>query len=479
MKMRGDSMKRAILWAAVLILFVAACSDDTDSPNLTIVTPQNNDTIPKGLIWVKVTATDNVGVTRVEFFDNDSLLGQGTAGTADTYEFDWDAMNAQNLSLHVFKAQAWDAAAHHTAKTVQVVLTGTGPTFHSGAIVNNQTWSLAGSPHIVQGKIGIGGSANPVLTIEPGCRVLFEANTGINCGDVGPGAIVANGTPALPILFSSYSAQPNPGDWDTIRFAQMTLPATSFICCSLQYGGKASGGMLYLDHASLSVRDCVIRNSGGCGVLCSDGAGFARFDSNEISGCVESPLRLNAEYVRTIGPGNLLTGNGHDSVEVDGGAVITTGTWLNLGVPYLVNSTVAIGDAGQPVLTIAPGATICCGSGTELSVGLGDPGGLIAAGVAFTSARNPPALGDWSGIAFYGDALDASCSLTRCRIEYGGGEIAHSANIFIQDALPEIRSDSIGHSLRYGILLDGTIYPSHATLMADNTFYDNYIDVWP
>jgi hypothetical protein len=126
-------------------------------------------------------------------------------------------------------------------------------------------------------------------------------------------------------------------------------------------------------------------------------------------------------------------------------------------------------------LTFLPGTTVKCLPGVGISVGYPNPGGLVADGtgtrITFTSGVNPPAPGDWSGIAFYPSSSDPDCRLRNCRIEYSGGN--DSGSVVIVDALPDIRADSIGWSGAWGIFLGGLTNPLRDTLRATNWFYGN------
>jgi len=209
-------------------------------------------------------------------------------------------------------------------------------------------------------------------------------------------------------------------------------------------------------------------------VDCGSSGAFEEFDHNQITECDSFPLRVGCEYLRTIHQSNDFLGNTRSSIEVEGGFVVTSATWPNFNwISYYVNSTVAVGDnANQPTLAIAPGAVLRFAPQAELAVGL-DAGGLIADGttgqITFTSARDLPAAGDWTGISYYGSSIDAFCKLKRCKIEYGG--FGWIGNILIQDAVPDIRGDSIGFSSWFGIKLDGIQGPNPDTLIARNTFY--------
>jgi hypothetical protein len=187
-------------------------------------------------------------------------------------------------------------------------------------------------------------------------------------------------------------------------------------------------------------------------------------------------MRINPEYVRTLGTGNTFTNNTNNAILVRNGYVTTTGTWLNQGIPYVIEGDVGVEDAvNNPILTIASGTTIKLQSQVEFYVGYSDPGGLIADGtsgwITFTSAIPSPSRGDWNKVSFYDHSIDAQCKLKKCKIEYGGS--SNDGNVYVSDALPEIKNDSIGYSNAWGIYLTGSVYPNPDSLEANNTFYEN------
>jgi len=84
---------------------------------------------------------------------------------------------------------------------VSFVLTifSTGTTYalnHSGAITSSETWTLAGSPHIVTGAVDVRNGAT--LTIEPGCVVKFDSGKGLSIGLFGAATLNAVGTSVDP-----------------------------------------------------------------------------------------------------------------------------------------------------------------------------------------------------------------------------------------------------------------------------------------
>lgn len=128
------------------------------------------------------------------------------------------------------------------------------------------------------------------LTLEPGVEVRFNANyylmIGVSSGD--PGALVAQGSEAGPIVFTSNKATPAPGDWNYIAF----YPTFSGTCvmahCTVEYGGAGTGA-IYLYNAAPSIKNTLIRNSKTSGVYLSG------------TGCNDAILQFNTVTLNNYG----------------------------------------------------------------------------------------------------------------------------------------------------------------------------------
>ncbi|MBK9336203.1 MAG: hypothetical protein IPM98_06305 [Lewinellaceae bacterium] len=130
-------------------------------------------------------------------------------------------------------------------------------------ITVNTTWTLAGSPYVLQNNITV--TAGDTLTIEPGVVVKFNATTRQLTVQ---GRIVANGTPADTIVFTSYKDDAHGGD--TNGNGQLTPPppatgihpgrfrerGSSFQYCKILYGGNSTGGALNVFSGTASVTNC-------------------------------------------------------------------------------------------------------------------------------------------------------------------------------------------------------------------------------
>ena len=661
-------MRKVLALAVVAgLLMVAACDTvDTTKPTVTFVYPTNGATVGAGSVTIKVVATDNKGVAKVEFYDGATKIGEDGTANADTFDVSWTA----TAGAHTLKAVASDAAGNQGESTISVTVGGgAGPTYHSGTISVSETWYPSGNPHIITDDVSVQDASNsPILTIMPGCIVEFQgdnelytgyteagaivangkadadsgilftttsspktpgswksvsvyyrattatsfsyctfeyggsnpdrgiffventsakftnntvrysggvgakcsgvtghfsqfsgntfnnnaghalemdpdyvgllggsntftANTNndilVRSGDVTTtatwlnqgvpyvlggdisvqdatnspvltiapgcslkfngdyefytgytqaGAIVAEGTAAAPIVFSTTVSPKTPGSWSSVSAYYLATSATSFAYCTFEYGGSAtSRGGFYADGATPRFQNCKVMHSASDGVILQSDASFGAFTGNTISDCGSHAVEMYPEYVRTLGTGNTYTGNTNNDILIHAANVSTTGTWLNQGVPYVLAGDVEVEDASNsPILTIAPGTTVKLQAGAELYCGYTQAGAILADGTAgqitFISSGSSPQPGDWASISFYYRSIDAQCQLKNCVIEYAG---SHHGNIYVQDALPTITGCDIGYSSDYGIYLDGTEYPDPAQLQANNTFHDN------
>lgn len=90
---------------------------DTTPPSVSVTASQSNVSAAPSTVTFKATATDNVGVTRVDFFDNGVLLA--TAATAPFQATLTLSSSLQN-GTHQVMAVAYDAAGNQATSTTQV-----------------------------------------------------------------------------------------------------------------------------------------------------------------------------------------------------------------------------------------------------------------------------------------------------------------------------------------------------------------------
>ncbi len=370
----------------------------------------------------------------------------------------------------------------------------------SGSITADTVWTLENSPYVVVSDITVRGLNNgdtAGLTIEPGVEVRFAAGTGLYVGATGYyttyyGWLDARGTEAEPIVFTSDNDTPLPGDWKALYFrAQSVDDNTHLEHCIVEYGGASHSAGIYLASTDFRIMNSVVRHSSDAGIRIN-GAFVSRigeenggneFAYNATYGVfLETsdalPSIHDNQFHHNGGPAlrvasnndvqrNAFWENGRDIIEVIGGAVTNGPTWTDQGVPYVVlaNLTVQGQNNGDTAgLILEPGVELRFAAGMGLYIGntgyyTAYYGWLRAAGtperpVVFTFDGDDPAPGDWRGLYFRTQTVDAETLLDHFVIEYGGH--TNNANLYLDDVSFPIRNGRISRSGGNGIFINGS-----------------------
>jgi hypothetical protein len=170
-------VKKLFLLAFLPLLLLAACSDnttqpptgDTEKPTVAFVKPVNDQELSEGPLDVELTASDNVGVVKIELYVNTATSPAVTLQAAP-----WKtALDVSALipGTHTIRAKAYDAAgnaSNFVAVTVVRIVPGVfGFSFRAGATFAYNVWNLdesnqkTGSP-ITVNSIVEQGSGQPL-----------------------------------------------------------------------------------------------------------------------------------------------------------------------------------------------------------------------------------------------------------------------------------------------------------------------------
>lgn len=384
----------------------------------------------------------------------------------------------------------------------------TGPTLHTIDITASETWTKCGNPHIVRGLLDIQaastGAATPILTIEAGVEVQFEVSAAagtyrvFRVGYFEPGGIVINGTAQEPVTFSSGAAAPAPGDYTGIAFLTKAV-GSSIKHLIIQDCGESPSLSAGIDGCIVAqaaaepilMQDVTVRRSKTSGVVFAEKSEWATGSKNvSVMNAADYAITLMPWVAHTLPPGGTYTGNGRDMILLWGnGDVPKSASWINPGVPYVVETVVDI-DAlatGQPapILTLAPGSTFRMAANERWRIGYFYGGGLIADGTAtlpitFTADTPTPTAAFWTGLEFA--ANSAGSNLDYILVEYGGGFFGYvpgdEGNILVRPAVgPSLTNSTLRHSAECGVVIaryvgegGGNVY---TTAGLGNTFTNN------
>jgi|GEM_PF-2421093 len=395
-------------------------------------------------------------------------------------------------------------------------------------ITTDTTWTLTGSPYIVTGNITVLGStsAGATLTIEPGVEVRFNSSRYMTIGasSGNPGSLVAQGTAANPIVFTSNQATPTAGHWNNIRFYNTADDATSILeHCAIQYAGSGSDGSVNISQASPTIRNCTITNSSSHGINVGTGSptidgcqfsGNGNYDlyyTGTIGGTIANSTIYNGMYLYGTGAmafsgntvrqndsfpikayadnvGALVNGCAFSDIttasylEVSGSTITKDSTWT-AAIPYVVATYLTVqgtdGADSITTLTLSPGAVLKFNQSRYLNIGAssGSPGALIAQGTAsnpivFTSSQATPTAGYWNNIRFYNTADDNTSILEHCAIQYAGS--GSQGAVFANQASPTLRNCTITNSSTHGIYVSTGAPTVDGCQFGGNGNYDLY-----
>jgi len=332
---------------------------------------------------------------------------------------------------------------------------------HFGVLTEPQTWGPA--IHVLDGFVAVTAG----LIVEPCARIELAANAAL---DVFGGAASLSGTADGPIVITSASDNPQPGDWGSLRFDSTTVELRHTL---VEFGGGTGDGAVEIAYGTTaSVTDCTIRGSGGVGMHITGAAEIVEFAGNTVVDNVGRPLVVPAEQAGQIGPGTYAP-NETPGIQLLGSDVESDQTWLAHDTPWVSLGGFSLRNAGGSAhLTMAPGSELQLGANASLTVDTG--GALSLAGtprdpIRVTSLTSAKASGDWGAIDFLGTSVGPLNEIRHSVLEYGGEDDRGIVRLH-PDASVAISDTTVMASAGFGIqAADGaTLREFDGNVLVDN-----------
>ncbi len=232
------------------------------------------------------------------------------------------------------------------------VQSGLADTSVGGTISVDTTWTQAGSPYVVTSTITVQGTDGAdgitTLTIEPGVTIKFyHGYLNIGAASGSPGALVAQGTAAQSIVFTSKQAAPAAGDWYGIRIYNTADDAlTRLEHCEVNYAGFYSNPAIQITDAAPTLMNCTFTNcayydlkyTGTVGGMVSgctinngihlQAASTVDFSGNTFNYNNARPIITYADNVHSLVNGNTFANlDSASAIKVTSGNVTRDATW--------------------------------------------------------------------------------------------------------------------------------------------------------
>ena len=121
---RDGKMKKATFIVIIVLSIFTTClfgaTKDTTPPTVSITSPKDN-AVVSGVVTIKVDASDNSGIAKVEFYIGESKVGEDSS---KPYEYSWDTKKTKD-GTYVLTVKATDGAGNKNSKSIKVVVKNT------------------------------------------------------------------------------------------------------------------------------------------------------------------------------------------------------------------------------------------------------------------------------------------------------------------------------------------------------------------
>ena len=251
-------------WSNTVPATTLSGTGDVTPPTVSITSPSNNTTYTSAqTVIITASASDNVGITKVDFYDGATL--QGT-DTASPFTYSW-AFTSSNNGTHTWTAKAYDASGNSTISSgvnliVNIPVADTTPptgsiTINSGAAYANilsVTLTLSASDN--------SGSVSQMCISNTTSCTAWETYAGSKAWTLTTG----DGTKTVYVWYKDGAGNANTSPYSDSIILDTTPPSSSIIINSGAAYTKTTSVTLTLSASdSLSgVSQMCLSNTGSC-----------------------------------------------------------------------------------------------------------------------------------------------------------------------------------------------------------------------
>nr|AGO88093.1 hypothetical protein [uncultured bacterium 405006-B04] len=133
-------MKKLYPLLCVLFLICWGCEEEQDTipPTVSIQSPITNQSINE-IVTIVVETNDNEGISKVEFFIDDSLF---FTDTESPYQYDWNTTQYEDNSEHIVKVISYDNSDNSTQSQPIVYIIDNSTSVPNGGNITSVTYTL-------------------------------------------------------------------------------------------------------------------------------------------------------------------------------------------------------------------------------------------------------------------------------------------------------------------------------------------------
>ncbi|MGC9327962.1 MAG: right-handed parallel beta-helix repeat-containing protein, partial [Candidatus Hinthialibacter sp.] len=356
-------------------------------------------------------------------------------------QFTNNSRSAGIMDVHSFPTLALISAENNEYDALMIM---------KGKLSRSGRWDYMEIPYLIDSDVEIPESVT--LTIDPDAEIQFLSNS---TDLIVKGTLLAEGSEAQPIRFTSVNRQETAGSWGGIAFLGAGASSSIMRHCDVSYGGSSYFSAAYdanirIENAFPTITNCRISHSAhdGIGLFGST----SMIERNRIENCQNHAIRMDVLSFPWFDQ-NQAQGCQYDNITIRGGTLAASGRWDLADLDYNLEADVTVPESVH--LVIDAGNVIRF---QERSTDLIVQGSLQAVGsssslITFTSLNSAEA-GSFGGLYFGETIDDAQTQISYCLFENGASDYfsaSGDAVLRMEGCAPTVTYCTFQNQLKNGV----------------------------